>query len=68
MFVCAICRRETERDDVYADLQMGRNVQWCICLTCHDRDQGVDRTVSERLRVEVADIVRAGCCRQPPAQ
>jgi hypothetical protein len=64
MFVCAICRRETERDDVYADLRMGRNVQWCNCLTCHDRDQGIDRAVSVRLKDEVADIVRSRRCRE----
>jgi hypothetical protein len=65
MFVCAICRRETERDDVYTDLQMGRNVQWCICLACHDRDQGVDRAVSDRLKDEGADIVSSRCCGDP---
>lgn len=58
-FVCAVCRRETEKDDIARDLEFGRLVRWCICLKCRDREDGTLLTVPPRLQREVTAIIAA---------
>lgn len=41
MRVCIICRAEPPLDDTVAVLYRGRLIDWCICLTCDQREHGI---------------------------
>jgi hypothetical protein len=66
VYLCAICHRETEPDDVVTDLQLGRHFRWCVCLSCRDRDAGTATSWSPRLEQELAAIMLAAQAHEPP--
>jgi len=41
MRVCIVCRSEPPLDDIVAVLYQGRVIDWCVCLPCHQREQGI---------------------------
>lgn len=49
MYVCRVCRSETELDDVMARLPSGL----VICEACVDRQSGDQRHVSKTLQREI---------------
>ena len=56
MWACAICRFETELDDVVLTCGDGR----CICLRCFERETGSARPMPKGLRQHlVAALIAA---------
>lgn len=49
MAICAICRFETELDDVV----VGGRTGWCVCLRCFSRETDGGRPMPKRLRREL---------------
>lgn len=41
MRVCIVCRSEPPLDDIVAVVYRGRVIDWCVCLPCHQREQGI---------------------------
>jgi hypothetical protein len=50
MYVCVLCRFETELDDVIAPVSSGR----CVCLRCFTRETETAVAMSIELRRDVA--------------
>jgi len=46
MFVCVLCRFETQLDDVIAPVAGGR----CVCLRCFNRETESRKDMSRQLR------------------
>jgi hypothetical protein len=50
MYVCVICRFETELDDVIAPASSGR----CVCLRCFSRETQSALPMPKALRLDIA--------------
>ena len=53
MFLCRICRFDTELDDVVAATGRGT----CICLPCLERSAGGPRRMPRTLRRELSAVL-----------
>jgi hypothetical protein len=47
MATCIICRRDTVLDDVVV---LAREVGACVCLRCHERQEGSALPLARKLR------------------
>lgn len=55
MSTCAICRFETELDDIVLRVAAGR----CVCLRCYARETGAVRRLPRALRRDIAATLAA---------
>ena len=53
MWTCAICRFETEMDDVVVATATGQ----CVCLRCYGRETGSARPMPKALRRELGAVL-----------
>jgi hypothetical protein len=56
MFVCVLCRFETELDDVIAPVAGGR----CVCLRCFHRETESCKSMSKQLRRDLMSTLAGG--------